>query len=271
MTFLLYLSAALIVALLLFFILEYSFLIPPVKGLPILMYHKVSEDHTDGLTVRSSDLETQFKYICDQGYSSISFLELQKSLVEKSPLPLKPIIITFDDAYESFSELVLPLLKKYRLKASLFVPVGFIGKTNEWDHGEEKISGVDEIQSLAMERLVEIGIHSFSHQNYKDLSPEKMAEDLQKCTTALESFKIPFTKVLAYPYGGFPKKDPDLNRKMKKIFLEHNLLFALRIGNRINRIPLIDPFELNRIDIKGTDNFFTFKIKLKKGREKLFS
>ena len=58
---------------------------------------------------------------------------------------------------------------------------------------------------------------------------------------------------------------------MKEIFREKKLDFAVRIGNRINRFPFKDPYELNRIDIRGTDNFFAFKTKIRKGRMKLFS
>jgi hypothetical protein len=58
---------------------------------------------------------------------------------------------------------------------------------------------------------------------------------------------------------------------MKEIFRTSRLQFALRIGNRVNRWPLKDPYEVKRIDIKGTDSFSTFITKLKKGRRKVFS
>jgi hypothetical protein len=77
--------------------------------------------------------------------------------------------------------------------------------------------------------------------------------------------------VLAYPYGGYPKKDEIKKCRMKNLFREKRINFALRIGNRINGWPLIDDYEIKRIDIRGTDSFFTFKTKLKKGRAKLFS
>ncbi|MEI6899760.1 MAG: polysaccharide deacetylase family protein, partial [Bacteroidota bacterium] len=99
---------------------------------------------------------------------------------------------------------------------------------------------------------------------------EEMKNDLSSCFEGMEKLHLPYSKVLAYPYGGFPKKDPLLNGKMKVIFRDFGLLFALRIGNRINKLPLNDRYEMKRIDIKGTDGFTTFKTKLKKGRQKLF-
>ena len=103
------------------------------------------------------------------------------------------------------------------------------------------------------------------------MSVEEMAEDIDNCYKVLEGNKIPYIKVLAYPFGAYPKKDKDRKAGMKRLFQDKGLLLALRIGNRINHWPLPDPYEVKRIDIKGNENFMTFKIKLKKGRKKLFS
>ena len=259
-----------VLLLLLYLVVEYGFMVPAVKGLPILMYHKVSENEADGLTVKIQDLENQFAFIRNSGYTSIAFEELAQTGAHQDKGE-KRIILTFDDAYESFYEHVFPLLEQYQLKATLFVPVGFIGKTNAWDKGSDKILETDKLRKLSESGRVELGIHSYFHKNYKDLSPEEMKNDLTSCFKGMEKLDLPYSKVLAYPYGGFPKKNPALNGKMKEIFRECGLLFALRIGNRINKLPLKDRYQVKRIDIKGTDGFYTFKTKLKKGRQKLFA
>jgi hypothetical protein len=43
---------------------------------------------------------------------------------------------------------------------------------------------------------------------------------------------------------------------------------AFRIGNRVNKLPLKNYFEVKRISIQGSDSMWTFKTKLLKGREK---
>ena len=146
-----------------------------------------------------------------------------------------------------------------------------MGKTNVWDQGSDAIMSAEQIKNIALNENIEFGLHSFLHRNYAGLNPEDMQEDLDNCSGTLNYYKIPFVNVLAYPYGGYPKKDKLLNQQMKQLFLKQGLNFALRIGNRINSWPVKDPYELKRIDIKGTDNYLTFKIKLRKGRKKLFS
>lgn len=271
MMIILYIFLGLIILCLIGLTLNYSFLIPGKNGLSILMYHKVSEDKVDGLTIPVRKLDQQLFFIREKGYTIITFEELHRIISAGTALPRKPLILTFDDAYENFTTHAVPLLKSYNFKATIFVPVGYMGKTNIWDKGEDPILGHEMLKELTKTDLVEIGLHSFLHRSYADLAIEDMKEDLANCINTLSFYKIPFVPILAYPFGGFPKKDRTLLAQMKELFREYKLVFAVRIGNRINPLPIRDPYELKRIDIKGTDSFFTFKIKLRKGRTKLFS
>ena len=251
--------------------IQYSFLIPPNKGLPVLMYHKILPGNADGLTVTTDQFDLQLMYLKEKGYRAIGFNTLKTMVKDGVPLPGKTIILTFDDAYLNFREHALPLLKKYNFTATVFVPVAFIAKTNIWDKGNDQIMSASDLNRIALNDGIEIGLHSFLHRSYEDLAPADMMEDLKNCRETLEFYKIPFARVLAYPYGGYPKKDKELKGQMISIFQQFGLDFAVRIGNKINAWPLLRPFEIKRIDIKGTDNFFIFKTKLRKGRAKLFS
>ncbi len=76
--------------------------------------------------------------------------------------------------------------------------------------------------------------------------------------------QIPFTPVLAYTYGAYPKKGAPWH-EMKAVLKEEALQLAFRIGNRINRLPLKEPFVAQRIDIRGNESFGRFRRKLKYG------
>ena len=250
--------------------IRYSFLIPRKKGLPILMYHKILDNVADGLTVTCEQFDLQLMYLHELGYRTIDLKTMKSLLDNGDKLPEKAIIITFDDAYRNFKENALPLLKKYDFKATVFVPVAYIGKTNIWDKGHIPIMTAADLKQLSNNEDIEIGLHSFLHRSWGDLSLSDMEEDLKNCRQTLEFYGISYFKALAYPYGGFPKKDTKLKTAMIDLFQKYGLDFALRIGNRINPWPIRRPFEIERIDIKGTENFFIFKTKLKKGRAKLF-
>ena len=261
----------LILAILAFLTVEFSLLVPPPKGLPILMYHKIAEQEEDGVTIRMDMLEKQFAWLRDKGYKTLFFSEILEKTKNREPLPDKPVMLTFDDAYVSFAETGLPLLKKYGLKATVFVPLGHLGKTDSWDHGKDPVMSPEALRLLAKEAPVEIGIHSYAHSSYGDMTVDQMRNDLSMCYKSLDDLGLPYVKVLAYPFGAYPKKDEARKSAMKEMFRETGLCLALRIGNRINPWPLQEPYEVKRTDIRGTDSFLTFKIKLKKGRKKLFS
>jgi len=255
---------------LLWYVYRYSFLVPAAAGLPILMYHKVSDngEAIDQLTVSLSALRRQFEYIQGKGYTPISFADLRAFNSGKSTLPSKPLIITFDDGYQSIYELARPLLQKFNFKATVFLPVAFIGANDRWNGASDAIMDSETIRK-ASGSLLEFGLHSFSHTNYANMSAEEIELDLTQSMEVLKTENIPYTRALAYPYGRMPK-EKQKRKAMTDIFRRHNIDFALRIGSRINSFPLNDVYELKRTGISGTDSFQEFKIKLAKGRVRLF-
>ena len=54
------------------------------------------------------------------------------------------------------------------------------------------------------------------------------------------------------------------------IITKDNIKMAFRIGNRLNRSPFKNKYEIQRIDIKGEDGLFSFKWKLRLGKLRLF-
>jgi len=248
---------------------RYALLLPAPTGLPILMYHKVSVGNRDRLTVTADQLEQQFQWLQSQGYQAMFIKDMAALLTTPVDLPAKAIVLTFDDAYQNNHELLFPLIKKYNIKVTIFIPVAYIGGDNLWDGGGEPIMSVPMLHELAGSGLVEFGLHSFYHQQYSRLSPEEISQDLQDCVTTLQRLTIPYTPVLAYPYGKY-HRDELAQRRMIKVFEDLGLLLAFRIGNRINALPCRTPYEIQRIDIRGTDTFFEFKTKVRKGRCQLF-
>jgi peptidoglycan/xylan/chitin deacetylase (PgdA/CDA1 family) len=253
---------------LLWLVYRYSLFVPAPAGLPILIYHKVSRDHEDDLTISPQRLESHLAYIKFSGYSSISFLDLRASLAGRQPLPAKPVLLTFDDGYLNTYELAYPLLRKHQMKATIFLPVAFIGKSNEWDGGAEPLMSYDQIRELAAKGM-EFGLHSYRHENFQSFSAARAEADVSECVRVLEENHCPYTPVFAYPYGRRPR-DESADRALRDSFRRHGIDFAARIGSRINSLPPKDVYEMKRTIIRGNDSFREFKIKLRKGRSKLF-
>lgn len=250
-----------------FLIVRFSLLVPPTKGLPVLLYHKVSLTHEDSLTIKPQNLEKHLAYLVHNGYRTISLKDLISYVDKKAALPAKPVMITFDDGYVNNLELAYPLLKRYGCKAVFFIPSEGIGQTNRWDRHAEPLMNVDQLRSLDS-GLIELGLHSTDHKHYGRLSPEQIESDMNQSISTLRHLEIRFVPALAYPYGGRPK-DKKIYASMLKTFADTGIMFAFRIGNKVNKLPLKRPFEIKRISIQGPDSIWTFKTKLRKGRVRL--
>ena len=237
--------------------------------LPILMYHVVTENkaNSQGLIISKERLETQFNFLNSQGYKSFH-LDALHSLNSADKLPKKSVVITFDDVYANQLELVLPLLKKYNLKATFFVPFKYVSGHDDWNEGAHPLMSLEQLKHLDS-NFVQLGWHSYAHLNYGQISDNELRKDLKSCKDFIEDNDLDVKPYLAYPYGKFPRKSPD-RQKFEDSLIEYGIVYGLRIGNRLNSFPFKDPFAIQRLDIKGEDTLTKFKLKLKLGKLKLF-
>lgn len=232
------------------------------ESIRILMYHQVlpqSIAYKNDLIVTVENLEEQLIYI-KNNFKTVFFkdLEASKSIENK-------IILTFDDGYYNNLQYLIPLLEKHQLKSTIFIPTEFIQNNL---NGDEKVyMNFDEIKSLNPD-LVEIALHSHSHKNFSQMTLSEAEADLLKNIEILEQNEINFTKVLAYPYGKFPK-EKERKKEFFKMLDKIGIESAMRIGNNVASYPFKKRFEVNRIDIKYGDSLKTFKWKLKFGKLKL--
>lgn len=232
-----------------------------VRKLPILMYHDVSPTTSKELTISVEKLEKQFAYLAKNGYKSYHF----KDLMDLEKLSSKKnVVITFDDGYVSQLDYVLPLLEKYDLKATFFVPLAYLGKTDEWNTATLPIMTAEQLRSLPATRI-ELGYHSYFHKRYNELSKAEIKEDTELCFRAASENELPFSAVVAYPYGKYPREVSEKKKFIKQL-QSNQFVFGTRIGNRVNRFPFKNPFEIQRIDVKGEFTMATFAWKLKIGK-----
>lgn len=178
---------------------------PDVK-IPVLLYHnfvtKVPETDPDNFNYINTpeSFEENIKTLLENGYTIISMKELDEANNYKKGLPNKPIIITFDDGYYSNYEYIYPILKKYNIKASIFIITDKIGQEIDGI----KYLGWDECLEMQNSGLVEIFSHSKKHVFYDKLPVREIRDDVKESYRMIEKHlgkqKL---KVFAYPYGAY--------------------------------------------------------------------
>ena len=230
--------------------------------LPVLMFHQIAPPGTgaSGLTIDADRLQSHFEYLKDEGYNPIHF----KDLLLLNELPQKPIIISFDDVYVNQLDWAYPLLQSFGFKACFYIPFKYVGGINAWDQGKEHIMSIDHLRSLD-QSIVELGWHSFAHGRYDLTSLEEIRADLEQCDTFVRSNQLEVSPVIAYPYGKFPRKGKS-NIHFFELLKEFKISYGLRIGNRLNRFPFKNAYEIERIDVRGEFTDREFRRKLRYGR-----
>ena len=177
--------------------------------IPILLYHDfvtiVPESDPDNFNYINTpqSYEENIKVLLENGYTFISFQELNDANNGKIELPEKTILISMDDGYYSNYEYIFPILKKYNVKISIFIVTDKIGKEID---GKKYLSW-EQCKEMQDSGLVEIFSHSKRHVFYDKLPVRMIRDDV------VESYKIieenlgrKDLKVFAYPYGAYTKE-----------------------------------------------------------------
>jgi peptidoglycan/xylan/chitin deacetylase (PgdA/CDA1 family)/GT2 family glycosyltransferase len=176
--------------------------------LPILMYHRVAPEGSAALAqwrVTPEQFDAQMRYLSEAGFQSASFEEWRHARVNHAPLPGRRMMITFDDGYTDFVEHAFPVLQRYGLTATIFLPTDWMGDCARWDawSGETApLMSWDAARHLR-DAGITFGSHAASHRRLTDLTPGEIVEEGVRSRVAIErELEIPVTSI-AYPFGAY--------------------------------------------------------------------
>ena len=158
----------------------------------VLNYHMVNP-MVISLAIDPTDFDWQMKYLVDHGYHTISPDELYAFLEGKGTLPDRPVLITFDDGYVDNYTNAYPILKKYNLKATIFIVTGFVSERKgylTWDQLREMEQHGITAQS-----------HTVTHAPLPELSDERIREELVVSKQQAEAELGHPIEFIAYPTG----------------------------------------------------------------------
>ena len=237
--------------------------------LPVLMYHQITADLPNPLAVAVDRFDRQMSWLSRHGYTTISCIDAIANSEDLSKMPPRPILITFDDAYRETYTLALPILEKYNMKATVFVPAAFAGSENTWDGGGKPLMSIDEMRMWA-DRGGELGIHGWDHKSFDNLDKEAIENQIEKCRDFFVKTDLPYVSSLAFPYGADCRKNPAKYSDVVEALANTNIRLAFRIGCKNNRFPFVNKYAVMRANIRGVDAEWEFPFKVWFGRVKPF-
>src|ERR1700759_2820682 len=187
------------------------------KQVPILCYHQIRDWRATDKKVDKDYIipvaafKEHMKMLADEGYHTILPDQLYDYLTKGTPLPSKPIMLTFDDTDKDQWDIARPEMKKYGFKGVFFIMTVSIGKVKHYMSAEQVRQLSDEGNVLAS--------HTWNHSNFKKLSTEKDWEiQLDKPTKKLEEITGKPVKYFAFPFGVWNTKNlPQLHKRGFKL------------------------------------------------------
>lgn len=167
----------------------------------ILVYHGVSDDTPDDLTVRPTAFTDQMGWLANQGVQVTSLGDALDRLARRQWVKGQ-VVLTFDDGYTDFLDFVAPVLAGLGLPATVFVVTGKLGRRSDWnkDSRPRRTMTLSDLRDLR-EAGHTVGSHTVSHASLTCLSTLELEFELASSRRFLEDSLETSRLYLAYPYG----------------------------------------------------------------------
>lgn len=231
--------------------------------LPILLYHDIQETGEGESVIARDVFLSHLDALQEAGYETVTFQQVIDFVQHGSPLPSKPILITFDDGYLSNYQIAWPALQERGMVGTIFVIGCSVGKDTYKDTGVPIIPHFSYVQAREMlnSGVMSIQSHTYDLHQYRPLEPDggregvlpkegetlaayeaSLRRDLRLARMMLEENTGESIQVLSYPYGLYTQESEAISKElgfsvtlttqMKPALLRRNDPSSLRLMGR---------------------------------------
>ena len=198
----------------------------------IVMYHNVLTDTSrcGKYTITPQLFEQDVLYLLNEGYTFVGCNDVIDSVLSHSPLPAKPVIITFDDGYYNNYTYIYPILQKHKIKAVISPIAIEAEKFSDSPDPNPAYSTMtwDDIKEMCDSGYAEVQNHSYNmHQINKSTRgcarlpgeglqkyQSRLSQDLTKAHNLIIE-KTSYTPTcMVYPFGMVSKGATDVIQKL---------------------------------------------------------
>lgn len=182
------------------------------KEVPILCYHQI-RDWTSADSKGAKDyirpvnaFKADLKILADSGYHTILPDQLYDYLAYGSPLPAKPVMLTYDDTDDDQFTIAAPEMKKYGFKGVFFIMTVSINRP--------KYMTREQIKQLSDEGNV-VTSHTWDHHSVKGYKTEQdWLTQIEKPKKTIEEITGKKALDFAYPFGLWNREAiPELKKR----------------------------------------------------------
>jgi peptidoglycan/xylan/chitin deacetylase (PgdA/CDA1 family) len=169
----------------------------------ILTYHSISEGDSP-LKISPRLFGEQMEWL-RANVRVAPLAEVVTALAERKPLPERTVALTFDDGFGDFYSFAAPVLRRFGLPATIFLPTGYCGKTNSWPGqpdwvSKEALLNWQQVAELAHNGF-SFGAHSVNHLVLPALPTDEAEREIAGSKAQIEEHTRQRVDLFAYPYG----------------------------------------------------------------------
>ena len=238
-----------------------------MEGIPIIMYHALlpREDHAaHSVHIPVANFEEQMKWLSENGYSCVSFHDAVALLQSEGKWGEKTAVLTFDDGYYSLYQYALPILNRFKFKATLFLTTRAVGLPSyTFMQGYRENSHPAHDRPLTWRELEEmracgwaIEAHGCRHESLPSLKEGEMRQEISASKQTIEKHIGQPVRYFAYPFGEY-------NRSVLSAVKENYKAACSVHTGKVYRGQ--DLFRLPRIEINTQDTLDRFARKVSFG------
>jgi len=201
----------------------------------ISLYHSVGS--AVPLSVPMRDFERQVAYL--KKHFRIVLLRDLRQVLAGARQEEAFACITFDDGLLDNYENALPILENYDVKASFFITVGSLGKTNWTSYGDQQCmtaTQLREVSSLGHE----VGAHTVTHPKLTHIPLAEARREIVESKARLEDLLGKSVISFAYPKG-------DYKDEVKQLVGEAGFRYAVTVREALVDEAAIDWWALPRV------------------------
>ena len=226
------------------------------------MYHRFNEFKYPSTNISMDVFKNHIELIID---ANLSFYHPKKFEDEFDiPKKDKKILLTIDDAFQSFYENAWPYLKEKKIPFVLFVSTEPVG--NKGYMSWEQIKEIDNSEFGV------IGHHSHSHDYLIDKSHEEFLNDIKSSNLIFKNQLGYLPSLFSYPFGEYSKLMRDhISQNFKIAFGQHSGVIDINKNKfELPRFPINEKYgEVKRF--KSIINYSPFEYKVLVPEEKKLS
>jgi peptidoglycan/xylan/chitin deacetylase (PgdA/CDA1 family) len=169
---------------------------------PVLMYHYVGDLPTNAdrirtdLTVSSSLFRAHLQYLQTQRFTPISLYQLEAALQQGAPLPIRPIVLTFDDGYIDHYSNVFPALQSLGYTGTFFII------TSRPDANDSRYISWAQIREMSANGM-SMEAHTKNHAELDQRDYDFLVYEMLGSMQSLEAYTGVMSHMFAYPVGRY--------------------------------------------------------------------